>query len=76
MNFSDLLNLMVEKKASDLFITAEVEPSIKINGKIVPVGSTKLSGEMVGQLLNSIMTDKQRREFAETRECNLSLIHI
>jgi twitching motility protein PilU len=73
MNFSDLLNLMVEKKASDLFITAEVAPSLKINGQIVPIGNSKLSGEMVGQLLNSIMTDKQRREFADTRECNFAI---
>lgn len=73
MNFSDLLNLMVEKKASDLFITADVEPSLKINGQIVPVGSVKLSGDMVGQLIHSIMTDKQRKEFADTRECNFAI---
>ena len=73
MNFNDLLNLMIEKKASDLFITADVEPSLKINGQLVPVGSVKLSGEMVGQLINSIMTEKQRREFADTRECNFAI---
>ena len=70
MDFNGLLDYMVEKKASDLFITADVEPSIKINGTIMPIGSTKLPGATVGQLLNSIMSDKQRKEFAETRECN------
>ena len=60
MNFSDLLDLMVQQKASDLFITAEVEPSLKINGQLRAVGTTKLTGDMVGQLLNSIMSEKQQ----------------
>ena len=73
MDFNGLLDYMVEKKASDLFITADVEPSIKINGTIMPIGSTKLPGATVGQLLHSIMSDKQRKEFADTRECNFAI---
>ena len=34
---------------------------------------TKLNGEIIGQLIHSIMTDKQRKEFAETRECNFAI---
>jgi twitching motility protein PilU len=52
MDFNDLLNLMIQQSASDLFVTADVEPSMKINGQILPVAKTKLSGEVVGQLLN------------------------
>ena len=37
MEFEDLLKLMVEKGGSDMFITAGVPPSVKINGKIVPI---------------------------------------
>ena len=73
MDFNDLLNLMIQQKASDLFITADVEPSMKIHGQIVPVAKSKLTGEIVGQLLNSIMSEKQRKEFAETRECNFAI---
>ena len=73
MDFNDLLNLMVNKKASDLFITAGVEPSMKIHGQIVPVAKTKLSPEVVGQLIQAIMTDKQREEFRTTRECNFAI---
>ena len=75
MDFNDLLNLMIQQKASDLFVTAEVEPSMKINGQIVPVAKTKLTGEIVGQLINSIMSDKQRKEFTETRECNFAIMN-
>ncbi len=44
MDFNDLLNYMIQQKASDLFITADVEPSMKINGQIVPVAKGKLDG--------------------------------
>lgn len=54
MDFNDLLNLMMEQKASDLFITADVEPSMKINGQIVPVSKNKLTGEIVGQLIHEL----------------------
>ena len=73
MDFNDLLNLMIQQKASDLFITADVEPSMKINGQILPIAKTKLTGEITGQLLNSIMSEKQRKEFSETRECNFAI---
>lgn len=73
MDFNDLLNMMVAQKASDLFVTADVEPSMKIHGQIQPVAKTKLTGEMVGQIIHSIMTDRQRKEFVETRECNFAI---
>ena len=73
MDFNDLLDLMITHKASDLFVTADVEPSMKINGEIIPVVKTKLNGEIIGQLIHSIMTDKQRKEFAETCECNFAI---
>ncbi|SPL72136.1 PilT/PilU family type 4a pilus ATPase [Acinetobacter stercoris] len=73
MDFYQLLDLMIEKKASDLFITAGVEPSLKINKQILPVTKTKLTGNMVHQILQSIMTDQQRQEFYNTHECNFAI---
>lgn len=74
MEFNDLLRLMVEKNASDLFVTAGVAPSMKINGKIIPVTKTALSGEVVGQLIHSVMTPKQQQEFHDTKECNFAIV--
>ena len=73
MDFNDLLDLMIKHQASDLFITADVEPSMKIHGEIVPVVKSKLTGEMIAQLTHSIMSDKQRQEFAQSRECNFAI---
>ncbi|HHH9699656.1 type IV pili twitching motility protein PilT, partial [Listeria monocytogenes] len=45
MEFEKLLRLMVEKGGSDLFITAGVPPSMKVNGRVMPVTKTPLSPE-------------------------------
>ena len=49
MEFEKLLRLMVEKGASDLFITAGVAPSMKVHGKILPVTKTPLSPNRPGK---------------------------
>lgn len=73
MDFNDLLNLMMQQKASDLFVTAGVPPSMKVNGQIVPVSNSKLNGDIIAQLMQAIMSEKQRKEFADTQECNFAI---
>lgn len=73
MDIDRLLKLMVEKQASDLFITAGMPPSIKVHGKIVPASSTPLSPEKSRETVLSVMNEKQRREFVETRELNFAI---
>lgn len=73
MDFEGLLKLMVEKGSSDLFITAGVPPSMKVNGKIVPVTKTPLSPEKTRETVLGVMNESQRKEFIETRECNFAI---
>jgi len=73
MEIDRLLTLMVEKGASDLFITAGVPPSIKLNGKIVPVTTTPLSPEKTRETCLSVMNDKQRKEFMANKELNFAV---
>ncbi len=73
MVFSDLLKLMVHKKASDLFITAGVPPSIKIDGKVTPVTKQALTPEQSRAFAYGIMTEEQRRQFEASNECNFSI---
>ena len=73
MEFEKLLRLMVEKGGSDLFITAGVPPSIKVNGRIMPVSKTPMSPEMTRETVHGIMNEQQRREFTENHECNFAL---
>lgn len=73
MDFEALLKLMVSKRASDLFITAGVAPSIKINGKVVPVTQRALTPEKAREVVLSIMNEDQRKEFSTTHECNFAI---
>ena len=73
MDFKQLLSLMVEKKASDLFITANWPPSIKIDGVIRPVGNTPLAPVDARGLVVGVMNEKQRAEFDDTNECQFAI---
>ncbi len=69
----DLLRRMVEKKASDLFVTAGFPPAIKIDGDIRPQSERALTIEQASTLVRAIMNDRQSREFDATKECNFAI---
>lgn len=69
----DLLRLMLAKKASDLFITADFPPAMKIDGKLTPVSSQVLSAQQAREISRAIMNDKQSAEFDATNECNFAI---
>ena len=72
----NLLRGMLEKKASDLFISVDFPPAMKIDGKMTPVTQQKLNGELTKAFADALMNEKQRADFVTEKECNLSLIHI
>jgi twitching motility protein PilU len=69
----DLLRRMVEKKGSDLFITAGFPPAIKIDGEIRPQAERALSAEQSAGLVRAVMNDRQTKEFDATKECNFAI---
>ncbi len=73
MDFNALLKLMVEKNASDLFITAGFAPSLKIHGKVGPVSQTVLTPQQAREIVYSVMNVDQRKQFDESQECNFAL---
>ena len=68
-----LLAMMVQKKGSDLFITAGFPPAIKVDGKVTPVTAQALSPQHTLELAHSVMNDKQAATFEETKECNFAI---
>ena len=68
-----LLESMLEKNASDLFITSHASPSIKNDGQMKPLSDQKLSPEQAGYIVRSIMNDNQLKEFEEFMECNFAI---
>ena len=68
-----LLGMMVQKKGSDLFITAGFPPAIKIDSKMTPATTNKLTQQHTVELARAIMNDKQAAEFEATKECNFAI---
>jgi twitching motility protein PilU len=70
---NDLLRLMVSRNGSDLFLTADFPPAIKVDGKITKVSPQPLTGQHTISLARAVMNDKQAAEFEKTKECNFAI---
>jgi len=70
---TDLLKLMIGRGGSDLFLTADLPPTIKVDGKVVKVSAQPLNGSHTMALARSIMNDRQVTEFERTKECNFAI---
>ena len=73
IDFTSFLKLMAHKKASDLFITAGVPPSMKVNGKLAPITQSPLTSQQSRDLVLNVMNPAQREEFEKTHECNFAI---
>jgi twitching motility protein PilU len=70
---NDLLKLMISRGGSDLFLTADFPPAIKVDGAVSKLSSQALSSQHTLALARSIMNDKQSAEFERTKECNFAI---
>ena len=70
---NDLLKLMLTRKGSDLFITADFPPAIKVDGKVTKLSAQPLTAAHTLTLVRSVMSDKQAAEFEATKECNFAI---
>ena len=70
---NDLLRLMASRNGSDLFLTSDFPPAIKVDGKVTKVSPQPLTGQHTLALARSVMNDKQAAEFERTKECNFAV---
>jgi twitching motility protein PilU len=73
MELDKLLRLMVDKTASDLFITAGMPPSMKVHGRIHAVTKTPLSPEQTKEIIYGMMSAVQVTEFEKNKELNFAI---
>lgn len=73
MNFHDLLQKMVQHGASDMFVTAKLAVSAKVNGELVPIDDHVLTAAESLRLVHDAMSDKQKTAFDEEKECNFAI---
>jgi len=69
----DLLRLMLKRGGSDLFLTAEFPPAVKIDGKVTPVSGVPLSPQHTLELARALMSDRQAADFEANRELNFAI---
>ncbi|HRL34824.1 MAG TPA: type IV pili twitching motility protein PilT, partial [Neisseria sp.] len=60
-------------KGSDLFVTTNFPPAMKVDGKIVPITEEPLTAERCMEIAFNIMSPKQIEEFTNTNECNFAI---
>src|ERR1700761_2646196 len=68
-----LLTAMSKAGGSDLFVSKDFPPAMKISGAMQPLTNQKLTGEIARDLANSLMNQRQRDEFARDLECNFAI---
>jgi twitching motility protein PilU len=73
MSVRDFLAAMVKAKASDLYLTANSPPMLRIEGSTQPIEEGMLSAQQVEDIANTIMSEKQKAVFTEKMEMNLAL---
>ena len=70
---NDLLRLLISRGGSDLFITGDFPPAIKVDGKVTKVSPQPLNASHTMALARSVMNDRQIAEFERTKECNFAI---
>ena len=68
-----LLTAMSQAGGSDLFVSKDFPPAMKLQGAMQPLTNQKLSGEVARELANALMNQRQREEFAKELECNFAI---
>src|SRR5688572_31961246 len=71
-NLPDLLKHLVEKGGSDLHVTINTPPQIRVHGHLERVDGTDLTPAETKQLAYSVLTDAQKKRFEETLELDFS----
>ena len=70
---TDLLRLMQSRNGSDLFLTADFPPAVKVDGRVQKVSPQPLTASHTLALARAIMNDKQAADFERTKECNFAI---
>jgi twitching motility protein PilT len=72
MKFHEMLASFVAGGASDIHLHAGLKPMIRVNGRLIPVGETKLSPRATDGLVEIMCNERQRATFAELNQVDLA----
>ncbi|MBF0122929.1 MAG: type IV pilus twitching motility protein PilT [Candidatus Omnitrophica bacterium] len=69
----DLLLTTINRHASDLHLTTEMPPILRIDGELIPLNEAPFAGEELRKMIYGVMSDAQRTQFEEEKELDFSL---
>ena len=72
MDITELLAFSVKNKASDLHLSAGLPPIIRVNGDVRRINLPAMEHKDVHAMVYDIMSDSQRKQYEDTRECDFS----
>ena len=72
LTIQELLQIAVEKDASDLHITTHIPPRLRIHGQLISIDHPPLSPAETKTLIYSLLTDRQKKMFEEKMELDFS----
>src|SRR5256885_7800503 len=75
MDVLSLLKVMVEREASDLYLTVDRSPTYRIHGVTQSLAEPPFTNEQLEAVAQGLMREKQRKEFEEKMEMNLALYY-
>ena len=75
LNMTELLKVAVEKRASDLHITVNRPPVLRIDGQLANLDYEPLDGESARYLIYSLLTHQQRDAFEDNLELDFAYEH-
>ncbi len=73
MNLKQMLEVMLQKKASDLHLRVGLKPILRIDGALNAIETNVLTNEDIEQILNQIISEDQKGRFLKTNEMDLAL---
>ncbi len=73
MIIDSLLQLMAERRASDLFVSAGAPIHIRIHGRTMPINQQLMEAAMIERMVGEILPPERMEQFARERELNLSV---
>ena len=72
ITIQELLKLAVERDASDLHITTYIPPRIRVHGTLVSLDYPPLTPAETKNIIYSLLTDRQKKQFEEKMELDFS----
>jgi len=73
LTIAELLDAMIREEASDLYLTYDSPPALRVEEHIVRTGSEPLTDEQIDAYLNDLLKPEQRDEFDTTLEFNTAI---